>query len=183
MYFLCFLSLQSTSKHILGMKPTVRILAFEHRLMQMLGLLLMVYLFLSVQALRFYSSCNVMVRGISIVNSPLCHLKFDNSRGIKISNITISSPEDSPNTDGIHLQNSQHVEIEHSNIGCGMYIIFLDEPSLACSSFFWADKDYIHNPMLALDVAHVCRNRFLVSRRSPVKLFKKHHTRLIFLFA
>ncbi|KAF8016270.1 hypothetical protein BT93_H1694 [Corymbia citriodora subsp. variegata] len=83
---------QGTSKHVLGMKPT---------------------------ALRFYSSCNVNVRGISIVNSPLCHLKFDNSRGIKISNITISSPEDSPNTDGIHLQNSQHIEIEHSNIGCG----------------------------------------------------------------
>ncbi|KAK3416773.1 hypothetical protein EUGRSUZ_H02537, partial [Eucalyptus grandis] len=82
----------STSKHVLGMKPT---------------------------ALRFYSSCNVSVRGISIVNSPLCHLKFDNSRGIKISNIAISSPKDSPNTDGIHLQNSQHVEIEHSNIGCG----------------------------------------------------------------
>ncbi|KAI3435193.1 uncharacterized protein J3R85_006431, partial [Psidium guajava] len=81
-----------TSKHVLGLKPT---------------------------ALRFYSSYNVTVHGVSIVNSPLCHLKFDNSRGIRISNITISSPQESPNTDGIHLQNSQHVEIEHSNIGCG----------------------------------------------------------------
>ncbi|CAN6876088.1 unnamed protein product [Brassica oleracea] len=70
-------------------------------------------------ALRFYSSGNVMVRDISIVNSPLCHLKFDDSDGVKINNITISSPENSPNTDGIHLQNTRNVEIQHSNIACG----------------------------------------------------------------
>lgn len=38
---------------------------------------------------------------------------------MKVSNITVSSPKDSPNTDGIHLQNSKDVEIQHSNIGCG----------------------------------------------------------------
>ncbi|KAF3484474.1 hypothetical protein F2Q69_00055833 [Brassica cretica] len=70
-------------------------------------------------ALRFYSSGNVTVRDISIVNSPLCHLKFDDSDGVKINNITISSPENSPNTDGIHLQNTRNVEIQHSNIACG----------------------------------------------------------------
>ncbi|EYU22514.1 hypothetical protein ABFS82_05G018100 [Erythranthe guttata] len=70
-------------------------------------------------ALRFYSSYNVTVRDISIVNSPLCHLKFDNSKGVKVENVTISAPEDSPNTDGIHLQNSQDVEIMHSDIGTG----------------------------------------------------------------
>lgn len=60
-----------------------------------------------------------MVRDIQIVNSPQCHLKFDSSSGIHVDNITISSPESSPNTDGIHLQNTQDVEIQHSNIGCG----------------------------------------------------------------
>lgn len=59
------------------------------------------------------------MQDIEIVNSPQCHLKFDNSKGIKVNNITISSPEDSPNTDGIHLQNTQDVEIQHSNIGSG----------------------------------------------------------------
>ncbi|OMO80154.1 Glycoside hydrolase, family 28 [Corchorus olitorius] len=72
-----------------------------------------------IQALRFYSSFNVTVRDIRILNSPQCHLKFDNSGGITINNITISSPESSPNTDGIHLQNTRDVEIQHSNIGCG----------------------------------------------------------------
>ncbi|XP_050204718.1 polygalacturonase ADPG2 [Mercurialis annua] len=70
-------------------------------------------------ALRFYASYNVTVRDIEITNSPQCHLKFDNSKGIKVDNITISSPENSPNTDGIHLQNTQDVEIHHSNIGTG----------------------------------------------------------------
>ncbi|XP_062109479.1 polygalacturonase At1g48100 [Humulus lupulus] len=70
-------------------------------------------------ALRFYSSYDVTVRNIQIINSPQCHLKFDSSKRIKVDNITISSPESSPNTDGIHLQNSQDVEIHHSNIGCG----------------------------------------------------------------
>ncbi|CAA3029342.1 polygalacturonase At1g48100 [Olea europaea subsp. europaea] len=70
-------------------------------------------------ALRFYASYNITVRDVRIVNSPLCHLKFDNSEGVKINNITISAPETSPNTDGIHLQNTKDVEIQYSNIACG----------------------------------------------------------------
>ncbi|KAI5352292.1 hypothetical protein L3X38_005183 [Prunus dulcis] len=70
-------------------------------------------------ALRFYFSSDVTVRNIKIINSPQCHLKFDNSSWIKVNNITISSPDYSPNTDGIHLQNTQNVEIHHSTIGCG----------------------------------------------------------------
>ncbi|CAJ1931398.1 unnamed protein product [Sphenostylis stenocarpa] len=70
-------------------------------------------------AIRFYSSNIVTVRDIRIINSPLCHLKFDNSKGIEIDNITISSPENSPNTDGIHLQNTQDVEIQRSIIATG----------------------------------------------------------------
>ncbi|XP_058772292.1 polygalacturonase At1g48100 [Vicia villosa] len=70
-------------------------------------------------AIRFYSSNFIRVRDTKIINSPLCHLKFDNSNGIKVDNITISSPQSSPNTDGIHLQNTHDVEIQHSNIGTG----------------------------------------------------------------
>ncbi|CAO2190664.1 unnamed protein product [Urochloa humidicola] len=68
---------------------------------------------------RFYSSFNVTVRDIRISNSPQCHLKFDSSGGIKVKNVTIASPGDRPNTDGIHLQNTRDVEIRSSSIGCG----------------------------------------------------------------
>lgn len=70
-------------------------------------------------ALRFYGSYNVTVQTITIQNSPQCHLKFDSCTTVEVSNITISSPGNSPNTDGVHLQNSDDVEIHHSMIGCG----------------------------------------------------------------
>ncbi|XP_016481100.2 polygalacturonase At1g48100-like [Nicotiana tabacum] len=70
-------------------------------------------------ALRFYGSFNVTVTGITIQNSQQCHLKFDNCIGVTVYNFTVSSPGDSPNTDGIHLQNSKDVLIRSSNIACG----------------------------------------------------------------
>lgn len=70
-------------------------------------------------ALRFYGSIGATVTGITIQNSPQCHLKFDSCTSVEVSSVTISSPLDSPNTDGIHLQNSQDVEIHHSSMACG----------------------------------------------------------------
>ncbi|KAL6839018.1 hypothetical protein ACP4OV_031072 [Aristida adscensionis] len=69
--------------------------------------------------IRFYNCFNVSVRNIRMINSPQCHLKFDSSGGIRVKNITIASPGDSLNTDGIHLQNTRDVEIRSSTIGCG----------------------------------------------------------------
>ncbi|KAK8923537.1 Polygalacturonase [Platanthera zijinensis] len=70
-------------------------------------------------AVRFYGSYNVTVTGITIQNSPQCHLKFDNCEAVQVFNMSISSPGDSLNTDGIHLQNSKDVVIHHSNLSCG----------------------------------------------------------------
>ncbi|XP_059633712.1 polygalacturonase At1g48100-like [Cornus florida] len=70
-------------------------------------------------ALRFYGSFNVTVTGITIINSPQCHLKFDNCMGVSVYDMSVSSPSDSPNTDGIHLQNSQDVLIHSTNLACG----------------------------------------------------------------
>ncbi|OVA20733.1 Glycoside hydrolase [Macleaya cordata] len=70
-------------------------------------------------ALRFYGSFNVTVTGITIQNSPQCHLKFDNCVGVEVSDMSVSSPGDSLNTDGIHLQNSKDVVIHSTNLACG----------------------------------------------------------------
>uniref|UniRef100_A0A803L0K9 Polygalacturonase n=1 Tax=Chenopodium quinoa TaxID=63459 RepID=A0A803L0K9_CHEQI len=70
-------------------------------------------------ALRFYGSINVTVTGIRIQNSPQCHLKFDNCNGVLVYSFSVSSPGDSPNTDGIHLQNSKDVLIHSSSLACG----------------------------------------------------------------
>ncbi|KAL8121242.1 hypothetical protein AgCh_018110 [Apium graveolens] len=87
-------------------------------------------------ALRFYGSFNVTVTGITIQNSPQCHLKFDNCLGVSVYNITVSSPGDSPNTDGIHLQNSRDVLIRAANLACGDDCISIQT---GCSNV------YVHN--------------------------------------
>ncbi|XP_076943530.1 polygalacturonase At1g48100-like [Bidens hawaiensis] len=70
-------------------------------------------------AVRFYGSSDVTVIGITIQNTPQIHLKFDNCQSVQVFDITISSPGDSPNTDGIHLQNSQDVTIHSTKLACG----------------------------------------------------------------
>jgi polygalacturonase len=87
-------------------------------------------------ALRFYGSYSPTVTGITIQNSPQCHLKFDNCNGVLVHDVTISSPGDSPNTDGIHLQNSKDVLIHHSKLACGDDCISIQT---GCSNV------YVHN--------------------------------------
>ncbi|XP_068303891.1 polygalacturonase At1g48100 [Pyrus communis] len=70
-------------------------------------------------ALRFYGSDGVSVTGITLQNSPQAHLKFDDCTNVQVSDISISSPGNSPNTDGIHLQNSQNADISATSIACG----------------------------------------------------------------
>ncbi|CAJ1940149.1 unnamed protein product [Sphenostylis stenocarpa] len=87
-------------------------------------------------ALRFYGSFNPTVTGITIQNSPQCHLKFDNCNGVLVHDVSISSPGNSPNTDGIHLQNSKDVLIYGSSMACGDDCISIQT---GCSNI------YVHN--------------------------------------
>ncbi|KAG6758988.1 hypothetical protein NC652_024881 [Populus alba x Populus x berolinensis] len=87
-------------------------------------------------ALRFYGSFNVTVTGITIQNSPQCHLKFDNCIGVVVHDMRTSSPGDSPNTDGIHLQNSKDVLIHSTDLACGDDCVSIQT---GCSNV------YIHN--------------------------------------
>ncbi|KAL5796989.1 hypothetical protein ACOSQ2_001809 [Xanthoceras sorbifolium] len=87
-------------------------------------------------ALRFYGSNGVTVTGITIQNSPQTHLKFDDCTSVQVFDFTTSSPGDSPNTDGIHLQNSQDVVIYGSTLACGDDCVSIQT---GCSNV------YIHN--------------------------------------
>ncbi|EEF40940.1 Polygalacturonase precursor, putative [Ricinus communis] len=87
-------------------------------------------------ALRFYGSTDVTVTGITIQNSPQTHLKFDDCTGVQVSEFTAASPENSPNTDGIHLQNSRDVVIYSSDLSCGDDCVSIQT---GCSNV------YIHN--------------------------------------
>ncbi|XVF60276.1 hypothetical protein PTKIN_Ptkin08bG0032100 [Pterospermum kingtungense] len=87
-------------------------------------------------ALRFYGSDGVTVTGITIQNSPQTHLKFDSCTSVQVSNFIATSPGNSPNTDGIHLQNSQDVVISSATLACGDDCVSVQN---GCSNV------YIHN--------------------------------------
>ncbi|CAL9107617.1 unnamed protein product [Musa textilis] len=69
--------------------------------------------------IRFFMSYNLTVRGLRIENSPQFHVKFDGCEGVHIEDLSIRSPALSPNTDGIHIENTKSVAIYNSVISNG----------------------------------------------------------------
>ncbi|KAH6787550.1 Pectin lyase-like superfamily protein, partial [Perilla frutescens var. hirtella] len=70
-------------------------------------------------AIRFFMSSNVRVEGIRIKDSPQFHFRFDNCKNVHIESIHITAPALSPNTDGIHIENTNNVQIYNSVISNG----------------------------------------------------------------
>jgi polygalacturonase len=68
------------------------------------------------QLVRFFSSNDVAVRGLRIENSPQFHLKFDACDRVRVDGLFVSSPASSPNTDGVHVENTTSVKILNSRI-------------------------------------------------------------------
>uniref|UniRef100_A0A804ILQ0 Polygalacturonase n=1 Tax=Musa acuminata subsp. malaccensis TaxID=214687 RepID=A0A804ILQ0_MUSAM len=60
-----------------------------------------------------------LVAGLRLINSSQMHLVVGFSSAIRITGVTITAPGDSPNTDGIHIQQSHHVNVSDSTIGTG----------------------------------------------------------------
>ena len=75
------------------------------------------------QALKVTSSNKVQLTGLSFRNNPHMHVVFDSCDMVHISNVSIDAPGDSPNTDGIHLKESTHVNIEFCSIRTGIYLL------------------------------------------------------------
>jgi polygalacturonase len=75
------------------------------------------------QLIRFFVSNNVSVQGLRIENSPQFHLKFDSCNQVRVDGLFISSPAFSPNTDGIHVENTKSVQIHNSRINNGAYAV------------------------------------------------------------
>lgn len=58
-------------------------------------------------------------------------MKFDGCDGVLIEKLSISSPKLSPNTDGIHIENTKAVGIYNSMISNGRAIVLSLSLSLA----------------------------------------------------
>ncbi|KAL6228215.1 hypothetical protein ACLB2K_002169 [Fragaria x ananassa] len=70
-------------------------------------------------AIRFFMSSNLTVQGLRIKNSPQFHFRFDGCINVNVDSISISAPARSPNTDGIHIENTNDVKIYNSVISNG----------------------------------------------------------------
>ncbi|XP_030545033.2 probable polygalacturonase At1g80170 isoform X1 [Rhodamnia argentea] len=70
-------------------------------------------------ALTIDSSSSIKVKGLTIQNSQQMHFVISRSDSVRVSEVLVSAPGDSPNTDGIHITESTDVVLQDCKIGTG----------------------------------------------------------------
>ncbi|XP_077250779.1 exopolygalacturonase-like [Tasmannia lanceolata] len=70
-------------------------------------------------SLRFIGNNNGKIQNINFQNSKSFHLVINNCVAVDISGVHVTAPEDSPNTDGIHISGSSHVHVTNCQISGG----------------------------------------------------------------
>nr|XP_029118867.1 uncharacterized protein LOC105035869 [Elaeis guineensis] len=70
-------------------------------------------------SLTFSNSKNIMIDGVTSINSELFHIAIVGCQGVRIQGVYILASGNSPNTDGIHVQMSTGVSIVRANIKTG----------------------------------------------------------------
>ncbi|XP_050113922.1 exopolygalacturonase-like [Malus sylvestris] len=79
--------------------------------------------------LRFDFVTNSVIEGITSLDSKNFHINVFACRNVTFQYVTITAPEDSVNTDGIHIGRSFGVTIDHTIIGTGDDCISLGDGS------------------------------------------------------
>ncbi|XP_031482812.1 polygalacturonase-like [Nymphaea colorata] len=70
-------------------------------------------------SLVFINSRDITLTGLTSVNSELFHIVIDTCINVKVDGLKITASSTSPNTDGIHVEQSTGVTITNSNIKTG----------------------------------------------------------------
>ncbi|CAL0302263.1 unnamed protein product [Lupinus luteus] len=76
-------------------------------------------IYLIFQALSFNGCNNLKLSKINHINSPKGHISINNCKQIRIRDLTITAPGDSPNTDGIDIGESNDIVIQNCTIATG----------------------------------------------------------------
>ncbi|KAB1209080.1 hypothetical protein CJ030_MR6G025954 [Morella rubra] len=71
------------------------------------------------QTMKLCSCEETTLRDLHFLDSPQMHIAILGCNGVHVKNLTITAPELSPNTDGIHIQSSDNVTINDTVIGTG----------------------------------------------------------------
>lgn len=74
-----------------------------------------------VQALTIDSSSAIRVKGITVQNGQQMNFVISRSDSVRVIDVKVSAPGDSPNTDGIHITESTSVLLQNCKIGTGNF--------------------------------------------------------------
>lgn len=81
--------------------------------------MMLISFLLFLQNIQFVEVTNAVVRRITSLNSKGFHLFITQCQNIRLYHLNITAPDNSPNTDGIHISQSNLVKIAKSSIGTG----------------------------------------------------------------
>ncbi|XP_062150090.1 polygalacturonase-like [Alnus glutinosa] len=71
------------------------------------------------RSITFNWANNIVISGLTSINSQLSHLVINSCNNVVVRNVKLFAPDQSPNTDGIHVQTSTVVTIEGSTLQTG----------------------------------------------------------------
>ncbi|EOA28927.1 hypothetical protein CARUB_v10025174mg [Capsella rubella] len=80
-------------------------------------------------ALTFYNSKNLRVNNLRVRNAQQIQISIEKCSNVQVSNVVVTAPADSPNTDGIHITNTQNIRVSKSIIGTGDDCISIESGS------------------------------------------------------
>lgn len=69
--------------------------------------------------MTFNWASNVVISGLTSINSQLSHLVINSCNNVVVRNVNLIAPDQSPNTDGIHVQSSTGVTISGATLKTG----------------------------------------------------------------
>lgn len=87
------------------------------------------------QSLRFNYLTNSVVKEITSKDSKQFHMNVIGCKNLTFSQVTISAPGDSANTDGIHIGRSSQINISHTTIQTGDDCVSIGDGSEQISIF------------------------------------------------
>ncbi|KAL3533797.1 hypothetical protein ACH5RR_007318 [Cinchona calisaya] len=70
-------------------------------------------------AVTFYKCQDLIVQNIKVQDAQQIHISFEGCANVQASYLVVTAPENSPNTDGIHVTNTQNIQISSCTIGTG----------------------------------------------------------------
>ncbi|KAL1225282.1 Polygalacturonase ADPG1 [Cardamine amara subsp. amara] len=78
-------------------------------------------------ALTLYNLKNLNVKNLRVKNAQQIQISIEKCNNVVVSNVVITAPGDSPNTDGIHITNTQNIRVSKSDIGTGDDCISIED--------------------------------------------------------